>query len=72
MPGLLNSSSVLMCPHGGSVSAITTNSRSKAAGDFLLRASDTFIVGGCPLNVAGAPHLGTVLINFTQPRVSGR
>src|SRR5258706_10793802 len=109
MPGLLNSSSVLMCPHGGSVSAITTNSRSKAAGDFLLRASDTFIVGGCPLNVAGAPHpcvkvqwsvadeqskavgdstlseesvglcvaadqavQGTVLINFTQPRVSGR
>jgi hypothetical protein len=108
MSGLLTSSSLMMCLHGGTVQAISSNTRVKAAGDFILRSSDTFIIAGCPLNVAGAPHpciqvqwvladtqsqvtgdftlseqsvglcvagdqavQGTVLINFTQPRVTG-
>jgi len=97
-----------MCPHGGTVSAASSNSKAKA-GDFLLRPSDTFTIAGCALNISGAPHpcvrvqwvvnalrskaagdftlttdsvglclagdqapQGTVLINFTQPRVSGQ
>jgi hypothetical protein len=109
MAALLNVSSLLMCPHGGTVTAISANTRVKAAGDFLLRPSDTFTIAGCTLNVAGALHpcvqvqwvqpglqskavgdptlneqsvglcaagdqavQGTVLINFTQPRVTGR
>ena len=108
MAGLLNSSSLLMCPHGGTVTAATSNTQAKAGGDFLLRSSDTFTIKGCPLNVSGAPHpcmqvqwmesdlrskaagdftlsqdsvgmcvaadqapQGTVLIQFTQPQVSG-
>jgi hypothetical protein len=91
------------------VTAVSTNTRTKATGDFILRASDTFLIAGCPLNVAGAPHpcvqvqwvqpdtrsqvisdftlsdesvglcvaadravQGTVLITFTQLRVSGQ
>jgi hypothetical protein len=108
MAGLLNTSSVMMCPHGGMVSAISTNTRAQAAGGPILRASDTFTIAGCVLNVAGALHpcvqvrwvqpdarsrvlsdftlsaqsvglcvaadqavQGTVIITFTQPRVSG-
>lgn len=108
MPDLLTLSSILMCPHGGMVQPVTFNTRAQAAGDFLLCASDTFLIVGCPLNVAGAPHpcvqvqwvqtalrskaggdftlteasvglciaadqavQGTVLIQFTQPRVAG-
>lgn len=50
MPALLNTSSVMMCPHGGTVSAITSNTRTKAVGGFMLRSSDTFLIAGCVLN----------------------
>jgi hypothetical protein len=53
---LLNASSQLMCPHGGQVSIITSNTKVKGGGDYLIRSSDTFTITGCPLNVAGAPH----------------
>jgi len=109
MAGLLNSSSMMMCPHGGMVQAVTSNTRAKAAGDFVLRASDTFLVTACPFIVGIVPHpcvqvqwvqpamqseaagdftlteesvglcvaadmapQGTVMIVFTQPRVTGR
>jgi len=109
MSTLLTTSSMMMCPHGGTVNAISSNTKAKADGGYLLRSSDTFIIAGCPLNVAGAPHpcmqvqwvqtalkskaigdftltldsvglcvaadqavQGTVLINTTQPKVSGR
>ena len=111
MAGFLTMSSVMMCPHGGQVTAITTNVRVQAGGDFMVRATDTFIIAGCPFTIPavvpiphpcvqvqwvvssllnqvmsgpalteesvglclgpdGAPQ-GTVLINFTQPLVSG-
>lgn len=56
MPSLLNKSTVMMCPHGGQVSIVTTNTKSSGGGDFLVRKSDTFTIAGCALNVAGAPH----------------
>jgi hypothetical protein len=56
MANLLNTSSVMMCPHGGTVTAISSNIRVQAAGGPILRASDTFLIAGCVLNVAGAPH----------------
>jgi hypothetical protein len=108
MPGLLNSSSVMMCPHGGMVQATTSNTRAKGAGDFLLRSSDTFLISACPFFLGLVPHpcvqvqwvqpagrsravgdftltgasvglclaadmapQGTVILAFTQPRVSG-
>jgi hypothetical protein len=108
MAGLLTTSSMMMCPHGGTVSAISSNTKAKAGGDYILRASDTFAIVGCPLVIGLVPHpcvqvkwvqpalkskvlgdfiltqqsvglcvaadqavQGTVLINSTQPKVSG-
>ena len=56
MGDLLNTSSSMMCPHGGTVSATTSNSVAKADGVFILRGNDTFTIAGCPFNVSSAPH----------------
>jgi|SRR5215471_2114006 len=109
MAGLLNNSSIMMCPHGGTVQAVTNNTCVKAAGDFLLRSSDTFTIAGCPFVLGTTLHpcvqvqwvqpdqqsqvmsgltlseesvglcvaadqapQGTVMVSFTQPRVSGQ
>jgi len=108
MAGLLTTSSSMMCPHGGTVMATTNNTKVKAAGSYLLRASDTFTIIGCSFTLP-PPHpcvrvqwaqpaqksqavgdftltqesvglciaadnavQGTVLINSTQPKVSGQ
>jgi hypothetical protein len=55
LAGLLTSSSVLMCPHGGPVQIISANSRAKAT-DPLACSTDTFVITGCPFVIAGAPH----------------
>jgi hypothetical protein len=56
MPGLLNMSSVMMCPHGGQVQPVTSNARVKAGGDYALRASDTFLIAGCAFILGLVPH----------------
>ena len=56
MAQLLNTATVMMCPHGGTVNAASTNTKAKAGGDFILRSSDTFTIAGCPLNIASVPH----------------
>lgn len=66
MAGLLNISSVMMCPHGGMVSAITTNTRVQATGDFVLRSSDTFLIAGCPFVIGIVPH-PCVQVQWVQP-----
>jgi len=66
MAGLLNMSSIMMCPHGGTVSAITTNTRVLAAGDFVLRSSDTFLIAGCPFTIGTASH-PCVQVQWVQP-----
>jgi len=50
MPAVLTSSSTIMCPHGGTVTAIPSQSRANAE-SVLLRGSDTFIVAGCPFAI---------------------
>ncbi len=54
MPALLTPSSTLMCPHGGTVSAIPGSVRAQA-GAPILRGSDTFIVAGCPFVIGIVP-----------------
>jgi hypothetical protein len=49
MPSLLTMTSQMTCPHGGTVQAVTTNTRTRASGMFVLRATDTFTVLGCSL-----------------------
>jgi hypothetical protein len=56
MSSLLTTSSVLMCPHGGSVTATSSNTHAEA-GDFLVRPSDTFTIAGCAFTLpSGNPH----------------
>ena len=66
MAGLLTTSSSMMCPHGGTVSAISSNTKAKAGGDYILRSSDTFMIAGCALNIAGAPH-PCMQVQWVQP-----
>lgn len=57
MGELLNVSSSLMCPHGGSVSIVTSNAVAKAGGDFIARMGDTFTIAGCSFALPnGTPH----------------
>jgi len=55
MPGLLTIASTLVCPHGGTVQIISSNTRVTAAGDFLARSTDTFIIAGCPFLIGIVP-----------------
>jgi hypothetical protein len=55
-----------MCPHGGTVTAITSNTRVSAGGDFVLRSSDTFIIAGCPFILGLVPH-PCVQVQWVQP-----
>jgi hypothetical protein len=66
MANLLNTSSVMMCPHGGSVSVISSNTQVLAAGDPVLRASDTFLIAGCPFIVGIVPN-PCVQVQWVQP-----
>jgi uncharacterized Zn-binding protein involved in type VI secretion len=71
MAHLLNTATQMMCPHGGTVTAVTTDARAKAGGGFLVRASDTFTIAGCPIIVAGQPH-PCVLVRWVQPNARSR
>jgi len=55
MGKLLTTGSSLACPHGGTVSAVSSNTRTKA-GDFVLRSSDTFTIAGCGFSLPAGPH----------------
>lgn len=71
MAGLLNTASTMMCPHGGTVSVVTSNTKTKAGGSYVLRSSDTFTIAGCPLNVAGAPH-SCVQVRWVQTALKSK
>jgi hypothetical protein len=71
MPGLLNMSSVMMCPHGGQIQSITSNSQVQAAGDFAVRASDTFSIVGCPFFLGPSPH-PCMTVQWVQPAARSR
>ena len=55
MPALLTVASTMMCPHGGTATAIPSQTRA-AAGAPILLGSDTFLVAGCPFNISGVPN----------------
>lgn len=66
MANLLNTSSIMMCPHGGTVSAITSNTRVMVNGDPAVRASDTFLIAGCAFVIGVVPH-PCVTVQWVQP-----
>ncbi len=52
MPGhVLNMNSSIMCPHGGQVICITTNTKVFADGSQALLESDIHPVAGCPFTI---------------------
>ena len=66
MGNFLTPSSQLICPHGGMVTAISQNTQVRAGGDFVLRASDQFMVAGCPF-MAGTVYHPCTQIQWQQP-----
>jgi hypothetical protein len=46
-----NVSSVLRCPHGGTVQITSSNAKTSAAGALMAGATDTFVVSGCPFQI---------------------
>jgi hypothetical protein len=71
MPSLLTTTSVMMCPHGGTVTATTSNTKAQAGGAYLLRASDVFTIAGCAFNIAGAPH-PCVQVRWVSPAAQSK
>ena len=53
----LTVASTLMCPHGGSVTIISTNPKSPSAGAPIVTVSDQFIVAGCPFTIPATPPI---------------
>jgi hypothetical protein len=57
MSQFLTTDSVMQCPHGGVVTAITTNTVAQAGGAYVVRSSDTFMIAGCLFTLpSGTPH----------------
>jgi hypothetical protein len=48
VPGLLTTASTLMCPHGGTVSAVASGGKVKADRSLIVVKTDTFTIAGCP------------------------
>jgi hypothetical protein len=56
MPSLLNTASVMICPHGGTVQPVSGDTRVSVGGANALRPSDTFSIIGCTFPPSGPPH----------------
>lgn len=46
-----NLSSILRCPHGGTVQIASSNAKTSIAGAFMAGATDTFTIAGCPFQI---------------------
>lgn len=56
MASFLTTASTLMCPHGGSVSAVSSNTSANAASSAIVRSGDTFTIAGCAFFIGPSPH----------------
>lgn len=57
MPGpLAHVGMVALCPHGGMVTEIPSAPRVLLSGMPVATMADQYLIAGCVLNVAGAPH----------------
>lgn len=57
MGDFLTTASSLMCPHGGTVSVTSSNTKARADGAFVARPGDTFTIAGCPFTLpSGTAH----------------
>src|SRR5262249_2934627 len=65
MGDLLTASATVMCPHGGTVLAVPSDSQVTMGGDPIVLSTDTFTVAGCTF-APGAPH-PCVLVEWQLP-----
>ena len=77
MPGfLLHIGATIMCPHAGSVTVISTNTRVRVSDQPVATQSDTYAVAGCTFTVPGPKPQPCVLVRWLQPatrvRVNGQ
>jgi hypothetical protein len=57
VPGpLFHVGATAQCPHGAPITTIPSNVRVLVSGMPVATLTDTSLVAGCPLNIAGAPH----------------
>jgi hypothetical protein len=55
-----------MCPHGGTVTITSANTRAKA-GAPIATAADTFVVAGCPFTLPGPTPSPCVRVQWMVP-----
>lgn len=64
-----------MCPHGGTVQIISTNTRSSAGGAYMATSNDQFVITGCPFTLPGPTPSPCVRVQWLVPdarvRVNG-
>jgi hypothetical protein len=53
----LTTLSSLQCPHGGTVSIVSSNTKVQADSAFIATASDTFTIAGCPFQIPATPPI---------------
>lgn len=56
-----------ICPHGGSVTVISTNTRVKVMGQFVAVMGDTYTIAGCPFVVPPSKPQPCVKIQWLVP-----
>lgn len=56
----------MMCPHGGQVTSITSNTRVKVSGQPVVVQNDTFTISGCPF-VVGTKAQPCVTVKWLVP-----
>jgi hypothetical protein len=53
----LTTNSTLQCPHGGSVTISSSNSKAQANGGYIVTMNDTFTISGCPFQIPATPPI---------------
>ena len=56
-----------ICPHGGSVTVISTNTRVKVMGLFVAVMGDTYTIAGCPFVAPGPKPQPCIKIQWLVP-----
>ncbi|MEQ1892523.1 MAG: hypothetical protein ABL998_08290 [Planctomycetota bacterium] len=54
-PALLQLGVTIQCPHGAAVQVVTQDQSTRAGGALVLLVGDSYLVSGCPFNIAGVP-----------------
>jgi len=77
MPGfILHIGASMICPHGGQISAISSNTQvTVGGGQIAATAADNFIVTGCIFNISSVPHpciTAKWLVNATRVLINGQ